>query len=190
MFRPREPSSAVVPARKEGEVEVSTLLVDGYNLIHAHPVLSRLARSDLESAREGLLRELLPLASPGYFRVVMVVFDAAAWGGPEPALEDRAGLTVIFTRRRQTADSFIEAAVRSLVNEGSVVVASSDRVLRRVVEGYGAGGLEGEALLRMAGEARRNIREEAERFSGDGRIPLEERVSPEVRKLLNRMRYT
>lgn len=170
-------------------MNVSTLLVDGYNLIHAHPVLSRLARSDLESAREGLLRELLPLASPGFFRIVMVVFDAATWGGPEPALEDRMGLLVIYTKRRQTADSFIEAAVRSMAGEEKVLVATSDRVLRRVVEGYGAGGMEGEALLRMAVEARRSIREEAERISSKGRVPLEERVSPEVRRLLDRMRY-
>ncbi|MDI6873662.1 MAG: NYN domain-containing protein [Actinomycetota bacterium] len=169
---------------------MSTLLVDGYNLIHTHPVLSRLARSDLESAREGLLRELLPLTSPGYFRIILVVFDAAAWGGPEPSLEDRKGMLVIYTKRRQTADSFIEAAVRSMVREEKVLVATSDRVLRRVVEGYGAGGMEGETLLRMAGEARRNIREEAERISGSGKVPLEERVSPEVRKLLDRMRYT
>lgn len=168
---------------------MSTLLVDGYNLIHAHPVLSRLAKSDLESAREGLIGELLPLASPGYFRLVLVIFGAASWGGPEPVLEDRKGLVVVYTRRRQTADSFIESAVRNMVREERVLVASSDRVLRRMVEGYGAGGIEGEALLRMAGEARRSIREEAERVSGDQRVPLEERVSPEVRRLLDRMRY-
>ncbi|MGQ9475376.1 MAG: NYN domain-containing protein [Actinomycetota bacterium] len=168
---------------------MSTLLVDGYNLIHAHPVLSRLAKSDLESAREGLIGELVPLASPDYFRAVLVIFDAAAWGGPEPVVEDRRGLVVIYTRRRQTADSFIESAVRKMVREERVLVASSDLVLRRTVEGYGAGGIQGEELLRMAEEARRSIREEAERVSDDRRVPLEERVSPEVRRLLDRMRY-
>lgn len=168
---------------------MSTLLVDGYNLIHAHPALSRLARSDLDSAREGLIGELVPLASPGYFRLVLVIFDATAWGGPEPVLEDRKGLVVVYTRRKQTADSFIESMVKNMVREERVLVASSDRVLRRMVEGYGAGGIEGKALLRMAGEARRKIREEAERGSGDQRVPLEERVSPEVRGLLDRMRY-
>lgn len=168
---------------------MSTLLVDGYNLIHSHPVLSRLVRSDMESAREGLLRELLPLASPDYFHTVLVVFDAAGWGGSEPVLEDRKGLVVVFTRRRQSADAFIEAAVRTMVSGEEVMVATSDRVLRSVVEGYGAGGVDGEALLEMAREARREIRSEAERLSGDRRVPLEERVSPEVRRLLDRMRY-
>ncbi len=168
---------------------MSTLLVDGYNLIYCHPVLSRLVRSDMDSAREGLLRELTPLASPSFFRTVLVVFDAAGWGGPEPVVEDRRGLVVVFTRKRQSADAFIEAAVRTLVSGGEVTVATSDRVLRRVVEGYGAGGMEGEALLRMAGEARRVLREEAERLSAGRGTHLEERLSPEVRELLDRMRY-
>ncbi|WP_287154509.1 NYN domain-containing protein [Candidatus Solincola tengchongensis] len=168
---------------------MSTLLVDGYNLIHSHPVLSRLMRSDMESAREGLLRELLPLASPDYYRTVLVVFDAAGWGGPEPMLEDRRGLVVVFTRRRQSADAFIEAAVRAMASGEEVTVATSDRILRRMVEGYGAGGVDGEALLEMAREARKEISAEAERLSGDRRVPLEERVSPEVRRMLDRMRY-
>lgn len=166
-----------------------TLLVDGYNLIHAHPVLSRLMRSDMESAREGLLRELVPLASPDYFRTVLVVFDAAGWGGPEPVMEGREGMVVVFTRRRQTADSFIEAVVRSMVSEGGVLVATSDRVLRRMVQGYGAGGVDGQALFDMARNARKHTRKEMERISRNRKTPLEERVSPEMRKLLDRMRY-
>lgn len=168
---------------------MSTLLVDGYNLIHSHPVLSRLVRSDMESAREGLLRELLPLASPAYFRAVLVVFDAAGWGGAEPVLEDRGGLVAIFTKKRQSADSFIEAVVRVMVSREEVLVATSDRALRRMVEGYGAGGVDGEALLEMAREARKETRLEMEKLAGKRKVPLEERVSPEVRRLLDRMRY-
>lgn len=168
---------------------METLLVDGYNLIHSHPVLSRLVRSDMESAREGLLKELLPLVSPEYFRVVLVVFDAAGWGGPEPVVEDRGGLVAVFTRRRQTADSFIETAVRTKAAGNRVTVATSDRVLRRMVEGYGAGAVDAPALFDMVKEAREAVRRDVEAISKKTRVPLEERVSPEVRKLLDRMRF-
>jgi len=167
------------------------LLVDGYNLIHSPPRLSRLVRTDMESAREGLVRELTPLASPNLFTVVMVVFDAAGWGGPEPVLEDRGGLVVVFTRRRQTADSFIEAAARAMCSEseaGSVTVATSDRALRMVIEGFGAVSVSVDSLLKMVEEARDEMREEMRRFSSPARHPLEERVSPEVRALLERLR--
>ncbi len=168
---------------------MEALLVDGYNLIHAHPVLSRLVKSDMESAREGLLRELLPLVSPEYFQVVLVVFDAAGWGGPEPVVEDRGGLVAVFTRRRQTADSFIEAAVRMKAAGDRVTVATSDRILRRMVEGYGAGAVGAPALFDMVKEARETIRREMENISKKTRVTLEDRMSPEVRQLLDRMRY-
>ena len=168
---------------------IKALLVDGYNLIYAHPALSGLLKSDLGAAREGLLRELAPLASPDAYDLVMVVFDAARYGGAETAWEEREGLTVVFTRRRQTADSFIEAAARRMVTAGEVVVATSDRLLRGVVEGFGAKGLDGGSLFFLASEERERMREEMKRVAGPGRRPLEERVSEEIRELLDRMRY-
>ena len=177
-------------ALREGESGVmESLLVDGYNLIHTHPVFSRLVKSDMESAREGLLRELLPLSSPDHYSLVMVVFDAAGWGGKEPVVEDRGGVVVVFTRRRQSADSFIEAAVRAMVAGGRVTVATSDRLLRRIAENCGASGMDAETLFQTAREARQRLRQEMERVSNRNRVPLEERISPELRQLLDRMRY-
>ncbi len=168
---------------------MKTLLVDGYNLIHGHPTLSGLLREDLEAAREGLLKELAPLSSPGEYGLVMVVFDAARSGGREPAVEERWGIAVVFTRRRQTADSFIEMTARSMVAEGEVVVATCDRLLRGVVEGFGARAMGAETLFSSAREARERLREEMREAAGPVRRPLEERVSEEVREMLDRLRY-
>jgi predicted RNA-binding protein with PIN domain len=165
------------------------LLVDGYNLVYAHPGLSSMMKKDQDSAREGLLKELSPLASPDRYDLVMVVFDAAMSGNLEPVVEDRAGIMVVFTRRSQSADSFIESAVRHLVREMDVAVATSDRVLFNLVSGFGAHGISGESLLGTAREALAETREELKRMAGYGRNPLEENVSDEVRNLLDRMRY-
>ncbi len=168
---------------------MKALLVDGYNLIYTHPSLSGLLQSDLGAAREGLLRELAPLASPDAYDLVVVVFDAAGSGGAEPAWEECGGIAVVFTRRRQTADSFIEAAARRMAARGEVVVATHDRLLRGVVEGFGAKGLDGGSLFSLARDERERMRGELKRIAGPGRRPLEELVSEEIRELLDRMRY-
>lgn len=167
------------------------LLVDGYNLIHAHGELSRLVDKDIDAAREGLVRELMPLAAPGFYGLVMVVFDAAGSPNPEPVFEERGGVTVVFTRRRQTADSFIEGMARRMsarAEVSEVAVATSDRLLSNLAAGFGARSIDGASLMERAREAAEETREEARR-AGARRVPLEERVGEEVRRLLDEMRY-
>lgn len=168
---------------------MKALLVDGYNLIHAHPRLSGIVDRDQGAAREGLIKELLPLANPDYYRLVMVVFDAAGSRRAEPVAEDREGITVIFTGHGQSADSFIEAAVRRLVPGSGVEVATDDRTLAAVASGFGARVVGGASLLEMARRALLETREEMRRMSEGQRNPLEDRVGEEVRRLLDEMRY-
>ena len=165
------------------------LLIDGYNLIHCHQRLSGLVERDADSAREGLLKELSSLASSEYYGPVIVVFDAAGSRQTEPVIEKREGIQVVFTRRGQTADSFIETAVRHLVPECEVHVATSDRVLANVTSGFGAISVDGASLLRSAEEAQQEMREEMHRMSRQSRTPLEERVDEETRRLLNKLRF-
>ncbi|MEW6554578.1 MAG: NYN domain-containing protein [Actinomycetota bacterium] len=168
---------------------MKALLVDGYNLIYAHPRLADAMRHDQEKARQDLVRELSSLANPGRYDLVVVVFDAAGSDQAEPVAQRSEGMTVVFTRRRQSADAFIEGLARRLLPGNEVVVASSDRMLANLVGGFGARVVEGPALLEAAGEARQDTREELRRRAGSGRSPLEERISDEVRRLLDEMRY-
>jgi predicted RNA-binding protein with PIN domain len=168
---------------------VKALLIDGYNIIHAHPRLSDVMGHDPDAAREGLLREVSPLASPGRYDLVLLVFDAAGSHQPEPVTEERGGITVAFTRRGQSADDFIEAVVGRMAPASDIEVATSDRVLISVVTGFGARVLKGNALLDLAADAASETRQEIERLSGRGRAPLEDRVSEEIRRLLDEMRY-
>lgn len=168
---------------------MKALLVDGYNVIHAHPGLSPLMDQDQEAARNGLLREVSPLASPDFYGLVVVVFDAAGSRNTEAVTEEREGVAVVFTRREQSADAFIEAAARRLAGGHEVEVATSDRMLSSIAAGFGARVMSGKALLAVAREALRETREELRRLAGRGRSPLEERVNEEVRRLLDEMRY-
>ena len=168
---------------------IRVLLVDGYNLIHSRQRLSDLVEQDADSAREGLLKELSSLTSPEYYALVIVVFDAAGSRQAEPVIEKKEGIQVVYTRRGQTADSFIETAVRHLVPECEVHVATSDRMLANVTSGFGAMSIGGASLLRSAEEAQEEMRGEMQRLSRQSRTPLEERVSEETRRLLNKLRF-
>jgi len=168
---------------------MKALLVDGYNIIYAHPELAATIAKDQDAAREGLLKELSPLASPDYYELVMVVFDAAGSSQPEPVVQEREGITVIFTRRQQSADAFIERVVRHLAPGNEVMVATSDRLLLSLVSGFGARTIDGQSLLGMTTDALQETREEIKKMAAGNRARLEDRVSEEVRRLLDQMRY-
>jgi len=170
-------------------VSVRTLLIDGYNLIYRHRRLSGVVEEDVASARRELLRELSSLASSGYYGLVMVVFDAAGSRNAEPIMEREGDMQVVFTRRGQTADSFIEAAVGRLAPESEVHVATSDRMLGEMAAGFGAVCIEGEALLQRAWEALQETRGEMESMRTRSRVPLEEGVDEETRRLLDKLRF-
>jgi predicted RNA-binding protein with PIN domain len=165
------------------------LLVDGYNLIYAHPDLAHTMQGDQDAAREGLLKQLSPLSSPDHYEMLLVVFDAAGSSQPEPVVQESGGMTVVFTRKGQSADAFIESLARRLLPTCEVTVASSDRMLQGLVSGFGARTIAGLSLLGMTEEALLETREEMKRMAGGSRAPLEDRVSEEVRRLLDEMRY-
>lgn len=123
------------------------IVVDGYNLIRRSPELSALERQDLELGREGLLGLLTPYQRLKGHRIT-VVFDGREGGSPIQHQERRGGLTVIFSRRGESADEVI----KQLSGPGTVVV-TSDRELATASERAGAIALEAEAFWAKLEEA-------------------------------------
>lgn len=116
------------------------IVVDGYNLIRRSPELSILDRQDLELGREGLLKLLTPYQRLKGHRIT-VVFDGREGGPPLRHQEMRGGLTVIFSRRGESADEVI----KQLSGPGTVVV-TSDRELQSASLRAGAVALGAEAF--------------------------------------------
>ena len=113
------------------------LLVDGYNVIYAWERLRRLADSDLGHARETLIHLLCNYN--GYKRIrVILVFDAYKRPDNRGSIEECGGITVVYTRERETADAFIERASYDLATKNSVRVVTSDYVEQLIVLGNGA----------------------------------------------------
>ena len=114
------------------------LLVDGYNMIGAWPMLEKLKNQDeMEEARDLLLHELSNYAKYEDIEV-RVVFDAQLVPGIQKSYK-KFHLDVIFTKEGETADSYIERVVGQenlLITQ--VTVATSDLAEQWIVFQRGA----------------------------------------------------
>jgi len=113
--------------------EAEYLLVDGYNVIYAW---SELKAVSLEHARDRLLGVLAEYGILTGMQV-MVVFDAHHVRHGTGHVEDREGVTVVYTREGETADSFIERLAGRLP-PGRLFVVTGDACEQMVSFGRGA----------------------------------------------------
>lgn len=112
-------------------------LVDGYNIIFAWDELKELARESLDMARSKLIYMLSSyqgfLNSP-----VIIVFDAYRVKGNPGSVENHGGLSIVYTKEAETADSYIEKVTHELAKEHRVRVATSDGLEQIIILGAGA----------------------------------------------------
>jgi predicted RNA-binding protein with PIN domain len=144
---------------------MATLIVDGYNVIHAWPSLKRLLSSaSLEDARDELVRRVAVLGMITG-ESVTVVFDAhhsSAMANSEEIVE---GVRVIFTRKGRSADHTIERLAYEATNAGDVItVATSDRFQRDLVRGMGGAVISSLELERQVEEAEKEMTRRVNRY--------------------------
>jgi predicted RNA-binding protein with PIN domain len=111
------------------------IIIDGYNLIRQSPSLAALDRRDLARGREALLSRLAAYRRLKAHRIT-VVFDGAQAPELSPARDRLQGITIIYSRAGETADTLIVRMTR-LEGERAMVV-SSDQALARQAEANGA----------------------------------------------------
>ena len=96
-----------------------------------------LAREDLSHARDALIHLICNYY--GYKRSkCVIVFDAYMRKGAECTVESYGGVTVVYTKERQTADAYIEKTAYDLSGTHTVRVVSSDYEEQLVILGAGA----------------------------------------------------
>lgn len=113
------------------------LLVDGYNIIHAWERLRVLAEDSLETARNRLVEILRNYQGFCQNRVILV-FDAYKVRGGTGSVEKHGGVTVVYTKEAETADTYIEKASYDLSKKHRVRVATSDGLEQLIILGVGA----------------------------------------------------
>lgn len=113
------------------------VLVDGYNIIHSWESLKNVSNDDLNLAREQLINRLI-----NYKAIVgcelIVVFDAYKVKGNPGNIEYINGISVVYTKEAETADSYIEKVSHKLAREHLVRVATSDGLEQMIILGNGA----------------------------------------------------
>jgi predicted RNA-binding protein with PIN domain len=172
---------------------MQTLIVDGYNIIHAWPALhATLRERGLEDARRQLVSALAEYAAQTGVAVT-VVFDAHARPGAIPPTEKFDGVTVLFGSKRATADHVIERAAYRASQRGEgavVVVATDDRLERDVVGGMGVATMGARALEAEVARVAGGVDVETKRMRAESRrsTRLEDGLDAETRRRLERIR--
>lgn len=129
------------------------VVVDGYNLIGSDKGL----RGNLEQKRNQLVQELRNYQELKGFPVT-VVFDGWRSGWVHEVEDTSSGITVVYSKQGEKADSVIVRVAREIGN--GCVVVTSDREVQRAVERFGS-------VAVNAGEFRRILRNAEYGFDDD-----------------------
>lgn len=120
--------------KKSGE---EYLLVDGYNIIFAWDDLKELAKDNLDTARSRLCHILMNYQGYRGCKLI-VVFDAYRVKGSHREVEEMHNITVVYTKEKETADTYIERVSHQLGKKHKVRVATSDGLEQIIILGNGA----------------------------------------------------
>lgn len=159
------------------------LIVDGYNVLHADDRYRRLAEQDLDTARARLVEDVAAF-SAGEWRAT-VVFDGGGNARSDGAPHHVAGVTVLFSREGESADSVIEAlASRSRERGERVTIVTSDAATQWTV-------MRGEAVRMSSAEFIREVRDTGDDWmayspTGARKGTVQERIDDDVRSVLAR----
>lgn len=168
--------------------DMVTVLVDGYNVIHAIPPLARQMDRSLDAARAALVALCQGYRTRrGDVERLVVVFDGRgaddAWGRQE-----REGVTVLFARRPEEADDRILSLIRA-GGRSRFVVVSNDTVVSNNARALGA------QVIRVAEFAGRQTPSRGPRTArpaADHKIPLStsesDRITADYLKHLEQQR--
>jgi hypothetical protein len=109
-----------------------SLLIDGYNLLHASGILGRgTGPGGLERSRLALLNFVAEAVDAKELARTTVVFDAAGAPPGLPRTLVHRGLTVRFAAQYESADELIEELIRADSSPRRLTVVSSDHRLHR-----------------------------------------------------------
>lgn len=165
-------------------------LIDGYNVIHAWPALSRLAAVELAQARDRLLHLLMEYGAFEQYEVT-IVFDALFT--TDEAHEERHGahMAVLYTAAGETADSRIERLAYDWVRDGREVhVVTSDGAEQSVILGAGAYRLPARELWRRIQKFQERLKKEylVTTRQAVGRNEVSDRIDQRVAAQLDDLR--
>lgn len=106
-------------------VKKNITYVDGYNVINKWPSLKEASRESLQTARDNLIEDLAEYSFLTGESLV-IVFDAYNLDRLKETSIEKYGMKIIFTKRFQTADTYIEAELARIARRHNVKVVTDD----------------------------------------------------------------
>lgn len=108
------------------------MVVDGYNMIYGWDELKELAMEDLYLARDRLVTMLFNY-QPYYRHPITVVFDGYKVADNIGTTLTKKGLTIVFTKTGETADTWMERFSYQNQNKYKVTYVTSDALIQNAV---------------------------------------------------------
>lgn len=136
MRNEKQPQHTKIPKLPVPHKGPEYLLVDGYNIIFAWDELSKMARENLDLARNTLINILSNYQGFRQCNLILV-FDAYKVKGNHREVEKIGGISVVYTKEAETADMYIEKTAHQLGRNNKVRVATSDNVEQLIILGSG-----------------------------------------------------
>lgn len=170
------------------------LLVDGYNIIGTWSCLKKTRdRAGLETARWELVEALISYSAFENYRT-KIVFDAHYQNTSSNQEIITDNVSVHYTEFSQTADTYIEKACASFRYEiaqssiSRVIVATSDRAQKLMVQGYGAEWISAQQLCYLVQATVCRVKKKSQpRKQSKGRF-LANSIDPKSRQRLAELR--
>ncbi len=165
------------------------LIVDGYNMIFAWPELAALKDVKLEDARDLLISMLADYGAMTRQQVV-VVFDSHRRADAAASEQRIAGVQVVYSGGKTSADHVIERLVFAARPSDEVTVATSDGLQRDYALSRGIKTVSAPILKAQIDAAleRRDRQIGDTRARSDIARRLEDRLDPKSRERLERIR--
>ncbi len=136
MRNEKQPEHKKIPKLPPPPKGPEYLLVDGYNIIFAWDELNKLAKDNLDLARNTLVNILCNYQGFRQCNLILV-FDAYKVKGNHREVENIGGISVVYTKEAETADMYIEKVAHKLGKDHKVRVATSDNVEQLIILGSG-----------------------------------------------------
>ena len=105
---------------------------------------------------------------------MILVFDGYKVKGNPGTVEDLEGITVVYTKENQTADSYIETLASSMKGKYNVTVATSDYLEQIMVFASGAKRISARELKLEIEKTKEGLRQELGSIGRDRNYPFEE----------------
>lgn len=140
------------------------IIVDGYNIINTWGMLENSGRAAFEHARDRLVDIMHNYQGfTGYN--ITIVFDAYRTDSKKRTVEQNKNITVIYTKKNESADVYIERFVNDTLEDAPkktrIWVATSDHLQQTIASSRGALIM---SAMELKADIERTVKERSSRF--------------------------